>query len=218
MAALDVRTDLFDLFGQEGTCTICMETLRDGDRVRAIHGCDHLFHQSCVEPWLLSRGTCPMCRAQVVPVQQAPAALRLTTDALERLQTAIQTMNPAATTGVRPVLAQIQTLLRQAQTNLDARKRELAYVLGLGIASRFTTAAEFNTVREALRTRFENREFQFEGISPSPLIFTNRAAFMNSYRPYGPRQSELARIRQLTARLHQARDSSQFLQDYWRRG
>lgn len=212
MTTLDTNTELFDLFGQEGTCAICMETLQQGERVRALRGCDHLFHQACVEPWLLSRGTCPMCRATIVPIQQAPAALGSTANALETLQGAILMFNPGTGTGLQPLLEQIQTLLTQTRTDLNTRKAALTYSLGLGIAARFTTAAAFNAVKVELRTRYENGEFQFEGITPHPLVFTGRTAFMNSYRRYGSDAGHQA----TTARLRAARASSQFLQDFWR--
>jgi hypothetical protein len=215
MTALDARTDLFDLFGQEGTCTVCMETLRDGDRVRAVHGCDHLFHAACVEPWLLSRGTCPMCRAEVVSVHQAPAALQSTTEALQGLQSVIQNLESTEGGGVHPLLAEIQRLLAQTQGNLEARKRELAYVLGFGIQLRFQTAGAFNAARESLIANVH--EFQFEGITPSPLVFTSRSALINSYRGYWPRELPAKRrIRELTDRLRAARPSSQFIQNFWR--
>lgn len=212
MTALNAGTELFDLFGQEGTCTICMESLCEGDRVRAVRGCDHLFHQTCVEPWLLSRGTCPVCRATVVPVQQAPAALGSTADALERLQGAILSLNPGTGIGVRGILDQIQTLLTQARNDLDTRKAALTYALGIGIAARFQTATAFNTVRESLRAQFETNAFQFEGITPYPLVCTSRTAFVNSFRRYGSDAGHQA----TTARLRTARSSSQFLRDYWR--
>lgn len=212
MTALDTGTDLFDLFGQEGTCTICMESLREGERVRALRGCEHLFHQACVEPWLLSRGTCPMCRATVVSVQDAPAALSSTTNALETLQGAILSLNPGTGVGVRGILEQIQTLLTQTRTELSSRTAALTYALGIGIAARFTTAATFNAVKTELRTRYENGEFQFEGITPHPLIFTSRTAFMNSYRRYGSDAGHQA----TTTRLRAACTSSQFLRDFWR--
>lgn len=212
MTSLDTSTELFDLFGQEGTCAVCMEALQQGERVRALRGCDHLFHQACVEPWLLSRGTCPMCRATIIPIQDAPAALSSTTNALETLQGAILSLNPGTGVGVRGILDQIQTLLTQTRADLTTRKAALTYALGIGIAARFTTAAAFNAVKTELRTRYENGEFQFEGIPPHPLVFTGRTAFMNSYRRYWSDAGHQA----TTARLRAARASSQFLQDFWR--
>lgn len=45
-------------------CPICM----DDDEVawKETKPCGHRFHGRCVEPWLKAKGSCPMCRRQVV--------------------------------------------------------------------------------------------------------------------------------------------------------
>ena len=27
--------------------------------------CHHVFHKKCIEPWVLDKGTCPMCKLNV---------------------------------------------------------------------------------------------------------------------------------------------------------
>lgn len=45
-----------------GTCTICLETFEDEDEVRGLI-CGHVFHQSCIDPWLTTRSACcPICK------------------------------------------------------------------------------------------------------------------------------------------------------------
>uniref|UniRef100_A0A453QLN9 RING-type domain-containing protein n=1 Tax=Aegilops tauschii subsp. strangulata TaxID=200361 RepID=A0A453QLN9_AEGTS len=36
--------------------------------------CRHRFHGRCVEKWLKAKGSCPMCRRQVVTMPAAAAA------------------------------------------------------------------------------------------------------------------------------------------------
>ncbi|KAH9993597.1 hypothetical protein BJV77DRAFT_997723, partial [Russula vinacea] len=46
------------------TCPICIVDFEDGDDVRVLP-CDgrHVFHQACVDPWLLElSSSCPICR------------------------------------------------------------------------------------------------------------------------------------------------------------
>ncbi|XVF60635.1 hypothetical protein PTKIN_Ptkin08bG0064200 [Pterospermum kingtungense] len=46
-------------------CAICLEELRDGDSCRILPKCNHLYHQLCIDKWLLKNGHCPLCRASL---------------------------------------------------------------------------------------------------------------------------------------------------------
>jgi len=48
-------------------CAVCLSELADGEKVRALPSCGHVFHVECVDAWLRSRTTCPVCRAEVRP-------------------------------------------------------------------------------------------------------------------------------------------------------
>ncbi|TVU22853.1 hypothetical protein EJB05_32574, partial [Eragrostis curvula] len=48
-------------------CAVCLSELADGEKVRALPSCGHVFHVECVDAWLRSRTTCPVCRAEVAP-------------------------------------------------------------------------------------------------------------------------------------------------------
>eukprot|EP00041_Stephanoeca_diplocostata_P012808 m.215525 g.215525 ORF g.215525 m.215525 type:complete len:406 (-) comp19100_c0_seq2:52-1269(-) len=45
---------------EEDTCAVCLEDLRPAARVRVLP-CMHYFHAACVDPWLRTRPTCPLC-------------------------------------------------------------------------------------------------------------------------------------------------------------
>ncbi|KAJ1282042.1 hypothetical protein BS78_03G019700 [Paspalum vaginatum] len=51
--------------GPATDCAVCLSELADGDKVRALPSCGHVFHVECVDAWLRSRTTCPVCRADV---------------------------------------------------------------------------------------------------------------------------------------------------------
>ncbi|CAN1174370.1 Putative RING-H2 finger protein ATL71 [Linum perenne] len=57
------------------SCAICLAEYVDGDNLRLLPDCGHVFHAPCVDPWLLMKkhSTCPVCRRHS-PVQAAPAA------------------------------------------------------------------------------------------------------------------------------------------------
>ncbi|CAI0423811.1 unnamed protein product [Linum tenue] len=43
-------------------CSICLGEFMDGEKVRVLPKCNHGFHVSCIDKWLLSRSSCPNCR------------------------------------------------------------------------------------------------------------------------------------------------------------
>ncbi|XP_056697461.1 RING-H2 finger protein ATL32-like [Spinacia oleracea] len=43
-------------------CVVCQSKFRDGELVRWLPECDHMFHLSCIDKWLTSHKTCPSCR------------------------------------------------------------------------------------------------------------------------------------------------------------
>ncbi|KAJ8276495.1 hypothetical protein COCON_G00082470 [Conger conger] len=47
------------------TCAVCIEAYKAGD-VLSILTCNHFFHKTCIEPWLLEHRTCPMCKCDIL--------------------------------------------------------------------------------------------------------------------------------------------------------
>lgn len=52
-------------------CTVCLSLVQEGEVVRRLPACMHLFHVSCIDMWLRSHSTCPLCRATVEPAKEA---------------------------------------------------------------------------------------------------------------------------------------------------
>uniref|UniRef100_A0A8C1ZWG3 Ring finger protein 128a n=1 Tax=Cyprinus carpio TaxID=7962 RepID=A0A8C1ZWG3_CYPCA len=46
-------------------CAVCIELYKPGD-VLTVLTCNHFFHKSCIEPWLLEHRTCPMCKCDIL--------------------------------------------------------------------------------------------------------------------------------------------------------
>lgn len=48
-------------------CAICLEPLRPGQLCSEVPTCRHVFHSGCLGEWARSNGSCPLCRAKIVP-------------------------------------------------------------------------------------------------------------------------------------------------------
>ncbi|OEL22145.1 hypothetical protein BAE44_0016836 [Dichanthelium oligosanthes] len=48
-------------------CSVCLEDVRGGGMVRQVPVCRHIFHVGCIDMWLHSHRTCPMCRCEISP-------------------------------------------------------------------------------------------------------------------------------------------------------
>uniref|UniRef100_A0A663NER3 Ring finger protein 150 n=1 Tax=Athene cunicularia TaxID=194338 RepID=A0A663NER3_ATHCN len=54
-------------------CAVCIEGYKPNDVVRILP-CRHLFHKSCVDPWLLDHRTCPMCKMNILKALGIPVS------------------------------------------------------------------------------------------------------------------------------------------------
>ncbi|KAJ7978010.1 putative Ring finger protein [Quillaja saponaria] len=48
-------------------CAVCLCEFEDDEKLRLIPKCDHVFHPDCIDEWLKSHTTCPVCRANLAP-------------------------------------------------------------------------------------------------------------------------------------------------------
>jgi hypothetical protein len=52
------------IIAENQACTVCQEDFKVGENTKKLP-CEHYFHDECINPWLQSQNTCPMCRATV---------------------------------------------------------------------------------------------------------------------------------------------------------
>nr|KYP38746.1 RING-H2 finger protein ATL1N [Cajanus cajan] len=48
-------------------CAVCLNEFQDEETLRMIPKCCHVYHSDCIDVWLASHSTCPVCRANLVP-------------------------------------------------------------------------------------------------------------------------------------------------------
>jgi hypothetical protein len=51
-------------------CSVCLGTVQPGEKVRRLPLCKHLYHVECIDKWLSSHTTCPLCRTDVEPAAE----------------------------------------------------------------------------------------------------------------------------------------------------
>lgn len=53
-------------------CAVCLNEFEDNETLRLLPKCDHVFHPECIDEWLASHTTCPVCRANLEPQPGEP--------------------------------------------------------------------------------------------------------------------------------------------------
>ncbi|XP_010914067.1 RING-H2 finger protein ATL13 [Elaeis guineensis] len=48
-------------------CAVCLCEFEGDDKLRLLPNCSHAFHMECIDTWLLSHSTCPLCRSNLLP-------------------------------------------------------------------------------------------------------------------------------------------------------
>uniref|UniRef100_A0A0E0KEK5 RING-type E3 ubiquitin transferase n=1 Tax=Oryza punctata TaxID=4537 RepID=A0A0E0KEK5_ORYPU len=62
-------------------CAVCLaEFADDGEKLRLLPGCCHVFHAACIDVWLAANVTCPVCRADLADPAVAAAGHVLAAD------------------------------------------------------------------------------------------------------------------------------------------
>jgi hypothetical protein len=46
-------------------CSVCQESIVDGQALRILRHCHHTFHRNCIDPWFRTSVRCPVCRHDI---------------------------------------------------------------------------------------------------------------------------------------------------------
>ncbi|KAK8581091.1 hypothetical protein V6N13_144133 [Hibiscus sabdariffa] len=69
LASLPVLMFCQEEFKEGLECAVCLCEVVEGERARLLPKCNHGFHVECIDMWLKSHTTCPLCRNSVVAVE-----------------------------------------------------------------------------------------------------------------------------------------------------
>lgn len=50
-------------------CAVCLSKFEQHDQLRLLPLCCHAFHSDCIDMWLVTNQTCPLCRSNVNPAE-----------------------------------------------------------------------------------------------------------------------------------------------------
>ncbi|KAE8722090.1 Detected protein of unknown function [Hibiscus syriacus] len=55
---------------QSAECAICLECIEDGEEIRELGNCRHLYHRGCIDGWIdQGHETCPLCGRKLLPFE-----------------------------------------------------------------------------------------------------------------------------------------------------
>jgi len=60
-------------YGSINDCVVCLSDYQKGEQLRLLPLCKHYFHVACIDTWLSTHISCPVCRHSVLQQQQSPA-------------------------------------------------------------------------------------------------------------------------------------------------
>ncbi|CAO2182860.1 unnamed protein product [Urochloa humidicola] len=107
--------------GSGAECAICLGAVQEGEVVRALPACGHVFHVPCVDTWLASSSSCPVCRAEVEPPPQEEGAARLVQ---EKLQDAVkEEAGSCSSTPERGTISACASLMKMLSRERPAPRR-----------------------------------------------------------------------------------------------
>ncbi|CAH8283558.1 unnamed protein product [Eruca vesicaria subsp. sativa] len=50
---------------EERECCICLGGLEEGEKMKVLPMCRHCYHCECVDRWLMTESSCPLCRVSI---------------------------------------------------------------------------------------------------------------------------------------------------------
>ena len=72
-------------------CAVCLGEFEDHETLRLLPKCSHAFHPDCIDAWLASHVTCPVCRAKLTNSDKTTTAATTTTTTVESTESTQET-------------------------------------------------------------------------------------------------------------------------------
>ncbi|KAG8087341.1 hypothetical protein GUJ93_ZPchr0010g8797 [Zizania palustris] len=128
-------------------CAVCLSEFDDDETLRLLPKCSHAFHTDCIDAWLASHVTCPVCRANLVPDNGAsPAAAAVAAASADVLTVGqdedvpaapLQPAQEAATSAPEQVtVVVVSDAAEETEDERNRREEEAAELMRIGSVKR----------------------------------------------------------------------------------
>ncbi|RCV31542.1 hypothetical protein SETIT_6G186400v2 [Setaria italica] len=134
-------------------CAVCLSEFDDDETLRLLPRCSHAFHADCIDAWLASHVTCPVCRAVLAPdyYEAAPAPPLAPASAVSAAeQDAPRQQAPETATAPEQAAAAVVVVVDAEETEEERNRREEAAEL-----------MRIGSVKRALRSKSGRQPAQF---------------------------------------------------------
>ncbi|GJP45165.1 hypothetical protein CLOM_g4574 [Closterium sp. NIES-68] len=106
-------------------CAVCLGDYDEGERIKLLPPCGHRFHADCIDLWLSSKSTCPICRKDLRPdsVAAGDACEKPLQNDDEELRNARRRLSEAVEAGERIVTVFVNEESRET-SDVEAGSRD----------------------------------------------------------------------------------------------
>ena len=164
MDELDLQTEIFDLIGEVGCCSICQDDFKDGERARAISKCQHHFHINCIDKWLVKKGSCPLCRTPIINISKVQEIYTNILKIYSDLPVERHVVCNIILKYIKGILDLSEPLIN---TIAELNRYILTFCIVDGILNKFTTSTTFNKNKNLIPKILINIELN----DVKPLLF-----------------------------------------------
>ncbi|KAK8662383.1 hypothetical protein V6N13_091961 [Hibiscus sabdariffa] len=56
----------------DGMCSVCLSQFEEDEELKTLPGCSHSYHALCIDMWLYSHSSCPVCRTNATKPPETP--------------------------------------------------------------------------------------------------------------------------------------------------
>ncbi|KAL4028073.1 hypothetical protein IC575_011265 [Cucumis melo] len=56
-------------------CSVCLSEFQENESLRLLPKCSHAFHLACIDTWLKSSSSCPLCRCNIASTNPSPPSV-----------------------------------------------------------------------------------------------------------------------------------------------